>query len=126
MDNFSNGWTAKIEKLEAENKELGDANIEKRNLINLLEAELAAYKAKNYDSAEQKKEITRLKADLALNASMLAIQCDMARVAEIEAMRATRENKELLEACKEIITEYPEPKLPYGKRIVEIAKEGMK
>lgn len=45
-------------------------------------------------------EIDRLTADLKLNASMLAKQCDAARVAEIEAMRLTRENKELLAALK--------------------------
>lgn len=53
----------------------------------------------NYDINEQttflQREITRLRADLALNASMLAKHSYMARVAD-----AAREKKELLEVCK--------------------------
>ncbi|MGB3988090.1 MAG: hypothetical protein WBK67_00105 [Minisyncoccales bacterium] len=45
----------------------------------------------------------------------------------LENIHKLEYEKEILrEALKEIVSECPEPKSPYGKRIVEIAKEVLK
>jgi hypothetical protein len=54
---------------------------------NNIPLEIVSYKTYLTEIAEKDKEIAGLKADLALNASMLARQTDMARDAEAKAKR---------------------------------------
>jgi len=49
--------------------------------------------------------------------------CDTPLIREVEIADAVRE---LREALQDIIDECPEPKLPYGKHVVEIAQKALR
>ena len=81
--------------------------------VGCIEAALVYAKHLREEVEKQYKEIANLKKDLALNASMLARQCDLAREAETEAKRL---RNALIE-----ITDYPEERMT-----CEIAEEALK